>query len=163
MNSTPLKAFVSLALLASLAATPAFAQTPPFDRTVIVGGSGAPIANGTALLTALAGITTASATDPWKILVEPGIFDLQGSTLTMKDFVDIQGSGRDVTYVRSFGAQTVSVPATVNAELRDLTVQSFTDASGTAVETRSSEFLLTQVNLEAVSATNATAFVSNGA
>ncbi|MEM1205494.1 MAG: hypothetical protein AAGN66_19850 [Acidobacteriota bacterium] len=158
-----LSLLVLAGLLTTLAAAPAAAQTPPFDRTVIVGGSLSPVANGTALLTALAGITTASAADPWKILVEPGIFDLQGSTLNMKNFIDIQGSGRDVTYIRSFASEAVLASGIINAELRDLTVQSFADAPSIAVRADSDDFLLTQVNLEAVSASSATAFLTKGA
>ncbi len=53
----------------------ALAQVP-FVRTLLVVGGSTPTANGTALQVALSNITTNSATNPWLIKVEPGIFDV---------------------------------------------------------------------------------------
>src|SRR5262249_50049593 len=43
--------------------------------------------NGIALLSTLAGITTASSTSPWLLKLQPGIYDIGSSTLAMKPFV----------------------------------------------------------------------------
>ncbi|MEM9558363.1 MAG: hypothetical protein AAGC60_29185 [Acidobacteriota bacterium] len=145
-------------LLAIFVAAPSFGQaTPPYDRTIIVGGSGTDLVNGTNLLNAitaaLASPTPPSPTNPWLIKVEPGIFDLGSQVLEMQNFLDIEGSGRNATFIRSDGAaavqrKTVNVAAGVDAELRNLTVQYFATASGAGVVNESSELKLTQVNIE---------------
>jgi hypothetical protein len=103
---------------------------PKYARTVVVGpvgdGSSA-VANGTALLNALAGITTASQSNPYLLKIEPGVYDLGTSPLTMKAWVDVEGSGAGVTTVQRAGAQYAS-DATVeiyvnNTELRFLTIK----------------------------------------
>jgi len=71
----------------------------------------------------------------------------------MRDFVDVEGSGRDVTFILSntFAAltnATVRVPANVTAQLRNLTVQHNSNGSGTGVSIASDFFLLTSVNVE---------------
>jgi hypothetical protein len=76
--------------------------------------------NGTALLNALNGITTASATNPYLLKVEPGIYDLGTGTLTMKQFVDVEGSGQRITTISSAGNTVINwLPF---AELRLLSV-----------------------------------------
>jgi hypothetical protein len=84
-------------------------------------------ASGTALLNAVAGITNASATKPYVVKIEPGIYDLGTTMLNMKPFVDIEGSGQQATIIQGPGAADVSI-AVVNgassAELRDLQVKS---------------------------------------
>jgi len=84
-------------------------------------------ASGTALLNAVAGITNASATKPYVVKVEPGIYDLGTATLNMKSYVDIEGSGQRATIIQGPGAADFSI-AVVNAdassELRDLQVKS---------------------------------------
>lgn len=98
------------------------------SRTVLVGPVGTAEQNGAALLAALAGITTASATNPWLVKVEPGIYDVGTTPLTMKPYVDIEGSGEGTTTL--LGITSGSSPGTgtvvgsSNAELRFLTVQS---------------------------------------
>ncbi|HEV3459541.1 MAG TPA: hypothetical protein VHG32_23570, partial [Thermoanaerobaculia bacterium] len=74
-----------------LAAAAVGSAQPPFVRTVIVNSGGTPTANGTALLNAVANITTNSSTNTWLVKVEPGVFDLGSGTLTMKDYVDVEG------------------------------------------------------------------------
>jgi len=98
-----------------------------FVRTVVVSPvPGNPMASGTALLNALAGITTASATNPWLLKIEPGIYDLGTGALTMKPFVDVEGSGQDVTTITAAGSASILTGTVVganNAELRFLTVK----------------------------------------
>jgi hypothetical protein len=86
--------------------------------------------NGTALLSALQGITNAGPThtNPYLLKIEPGMYDLNGATLSMQPYVDIEGSGEDVTTITS-NTTSETVSGAKNAELRWLTVQN-TDASG---------------------------------
>jgi hypothetical protein len=106
----------------------------PYRRTVIVSPVGTAMENGTALLNALAGITDASATNPYLLKIEPGVYDLGTAQLTMKPYVDIEGSGEMVTTITSAGTGSDSV-GTVRganyAELRFLTVE----ATGGSVDT----------------------------
>lgn len=99
-------------------------------RTLVVSPTpGNPSASGTALLSAMAAITTASASNPYLIRIEPGVYDLGASSLVLKPYVDLEGSGEAVTKITGTGAavynsgtivgSTVS-PSTV--ELRFLTV-----------------------------------------
>jgi len=102
-------------------------------RTVIVSPvPGDPVAGGTALLNAVAGITDASQSNPWLVKVEPGVFDLDGANLAMKPWVDIEGSGEDMTRITSAAGcdQTAcsnncggTVRGADNSELRWLTVE----------------------------------------
>ena len=92
-------------------------------RTVLVSPvPGDPIASGTALRNALAGIPSPSQTNPWLLKIEPGIYQLQDTSLQMRPWVNIEGAGVDVTTIRM-----VSGPATIvgasNAELRMMTVE----------------------------------------
>jgi hypothetical protein len=88
--------------------------------------------NGAALLAALGGIGTASAANPFLLKIEPGIYDVGGTPVVMKQFVDIEGSGEGVTYIRGLGGATATdgvLRGIDNAEVRFLTVQA--DAGGT--------------------------------
>ncbi|MEM9558365.1 MAG: hypothetical protein AAGC60_29195 [Acidobacteriota bacterium] len=148
-------------LLTVVFTVPAFGQaTPPFDRTIIVGGGGTDLANGTALLTAVNDALTSpfppTAGNPWLIKVEPGIFDLANQTLQLQSWIDIEGSGRNATFIRSAGSpftprpSTVNVGSSINSELRNLTVQylSTSNSGGAGLTNASSELKLTQVNIE---------------
>lgn len=111
------------------AASLAMAQTPPYLRTVVVSPvAGDPVASGDALLAALDGIPSPSASDPWLLKIEPGIYDVGTQTLQMRPFVDIEGSGPQVTTIQGLGNDEVEamvrgvVQGADNAELRDLTV-----------------------------------------
>jgi hypothetical protein len=110
-----------------------------FIRIALVTAGSSPTANGTALQVALVNITTNSATNPWLIMVEPGIYDLGSASLAMKDYVDIQGSGQDVTTITSTQSRgssnlgVINVASGVHAELSNLTVKNTSsDAIGIA-------------------------------
>jgi hypothetical protein len=86
-------------------------------------------ASGTALLNALAGITNASSTKHYVLKLEPGIYDVGGTEVAMKDYVDIEGSGQLATIIRGTGnndtdSLTAVVQGALSTELRDLQVQS---------------------------------------
>ena len=78
------------------------------------------------MLKALSGITDASSTNPYLIKIEPGIYALGTKTLVMKSYVDIEGSGEDITRITASGNDTLTI-GTVrganNVELRFLTVE----------------------------------------
>ncbi len=74
---------------------------PGYRRTVVVSPVGTEAQNGAALLAALAGITDASATNPYLIKIEPGVYDIGASSIVMKSHVDIMGSGSNVTRITS--------------------------------------------------------------
>ena len=78
---------------------------------------------GTALTSVIAGITDNSATNPYLVKIEPGIYHLGAGSLTMKPYVDVEGSGEGVTTVTSgvsSGAGTVV--GVDHSELRFLSV-----------------------------------------
>jgi hypothetical protein len=81
---------------------------------------------------ALAGITTASAGSPFVVKVGPGTFQ---ESVVMKPYVDIEGSGTNVTLITATAGNTPdkgTVTGASNAQLRDLTVQSVGPGGGYA-------------------------------
>ena len=141
-------ALLSLAFLTlGLVAAPALAGPPPFTTTELIAGNNAPAVNGANLLAAVA------AAGPFTLIkLEPGFYDLQGQQIQLPDFVDIEGSGRDITYIVSdlTAAPTptvIDVAPGINGEIRELTVQAFA-SNATGITTQSDELLLTEVNLE---------------
>ena len=145
-----LSSFALLLLVLGFAAAPALAGPLPFTTTELVAGNLSATANGTALLAAVAG-----AGPQTLIKLEPGDYDLGGDQIVLPDFVDIEGSGRDITTIISdlLIAPTptvIDVAAGINGEVRELTVKAIpsfaTPSSGLNIE--SDEFLLTEVNVE---------------
>jgi hypothetical protein len=94
----------------------------PLARTVLVSPVGTSTENGTALLAALAGIATASATNPWLLKIEPGIYDLGALSLALKPYVDVEGSGERATTIRGNNAAGTVIGAGP-VELRLLTLE----------------------------------------
>lgn len=88
-------------------------------RTVLVSPvPGDPSASGTALKSALAGISSPSSTNRWLLKIEPGIYDLD--SLRMRPWVDIEGSGINLTTIHSTGTTIIGAN---NTELRMLTIE----------------------------------------
>lgn len=73
----------------------------PLRRTVVLHGDGSPTANGTALLNAVAGVP---ATDRWLVKLEPGVYDLGTSSLSLPSNVDLEGSGDPSSTILSLTA-----------------------------------------------------------
>jgi hypothetical protein len=104
---------------------------PRYTRTVVVSpqDGATPTENGDALLDALDGITGATAENPRLLLIEPGTYDLGNGSLSMKPFVDVEGSGELNTVITSSATlgSCFPHPGTVNgasnAEIRFLTVR----------------------------------------
>jgi len=85
---------------------------------------GDPIASGTALKNALAGISSPSSTNRWLLKIEPGIYQMTGNSLLMRPWVDIEGSGIEQTTIRMMNSSTTpTIAGASNAELRMLTVE----------------------------------------
>ncbi|MEO1086388.1 MAG: hypothetical protein AAFY88_19300 [Acidobacteriota bacterium] len=144
-STTP--AVLSLSLLIfGLLAAPALAGPPPFTTTELIGG-GTPVTNGNDLLTAVA------AAGPGTLIkLEPGTYDLQGQQINLPDFVNIEGSGRDITTIFSNLAlaptpTVVDVAAGINGEIRQLTIFAAAETA-VGVTSQSDELLLTEVNIE---------------
>jgi hypothetical protein len=106
-----------------------------YSRTVIVSATpGNAPASGTALINALANISSPSATNTFLLKLEPGVYDIGVTQLVMRSFVDIEGSGEGVTFINAArGNATNTLSAAVNgasnAELRSLTITNTGNAS----------------------------------
>jgi hypothetical protein len=106
----------------------------PYVRTTVVRPVGTAIQNGTALEAALAAVSGASATNPYLLKLEPGIYDVGANGMDMKAFVDIEGSGEGMTKITSTGWGACcqgTVDGASNSELRFLTIEN-TGATGNA-------------------------------
>jgi len=106
-----------------------FARTI-YRKTVVVKPvtpTGSETDNGKVLLGALNDITDASASNPYLLKIEPGIYDLFEDSLVMKPYVDVEGSGEGVTIIRANGYDLLNRGTMVgasNVEIRSLTVES---------------------------------------
>lgn len=102
------------------------ARTGPrgFTHTLIVSPDPDRFVAGRQLMQAVAGITDASAANPYLVKIEPGIYDLDAGSLFMRPYVDIEGSGEGVTTITSaLGTGSGTVIGANNSELRYLTVK----------------------------------------
>jgi hypothetical protein len=102
-----------------------------YARTVVVSPADSPAASGEVLRSVLAGIVDPSSSSPWLLHLEPGVYDVGTQGLQLKPFVHVEGSGQDVTVVRSSAAGATVMGADY-AELRWLTVE-HTGGQGEAV------------------------------
>lgn len=141
-----------------------------YRRTVVVSPIGTDTENGAALLNALAGITDASAATPYLLHIEPGVYDLITTTLQMKSYVDMEGSGENVTTITAAG--TANTPDNLwpnstlsgadNAELRFLTVRNTGgNQNAVAIYNRSTSPKLTHVTVIALNGSSQTLGVFN--
>lgn len=146
---TPGRSLGFALLLAICCASGALAK---FTKVIVVNPVGDPLSNGIALLDALASIpASAGPNEPWKLKLEPGTYDLGTNVLLPRDFVDIEGCGRDITFIESAGTITAAIIAGTTAELRDLTIRNSETSNGFALVTYSDDLLLTRLFLEAKS------------
>ena len=149
MRSTNLlKLLVLMALLGST-----WGEALSQSKVVVVPLSGddlAPLANVVTVATengdftdpvaAVNSITDASASNPYLVVIAPGVYDIGSDQLVMQEFVSIAGSGRSVTIIRgqrdrssgpsSAGALFVGAS---NTELRDLTIENLNGANSTTL------------------------------
>ena len=100
-----------------------------YKKTVVVSPGNTDTESGTALLTAIDANTDASSTNRYLILIEPGVYDIGTETFAMKSYVDVQGSGENVTKITGSvsnippAAKVGVVEGADNAELRFVTVE----------------------------------------
>ncbi len=140
-----------------------------FARTIVLSPGPSAAANGADLLAALASISGngIGTDDRWLIKLEPGIYNVGTSTVGMKDFVDIEGSGEAVTL--SLGDRNEKFTGVVSlrfgSELRYVSVQNdgTSNTNATAISVSTSDFgRLTHVTAIAADAsTNNTALLVN--
>jgi hypothetical protein len=127
-----------------------FFITPTQGTNIVIGGNttdigtiifvapkpgDAPATAGAALLGTVNGITDNSADNPYLIKVGPGVYDLGTSSLQMKEYVDIEGSGENTTKITGMVTgwpPNGTINGASNAELRFLTVEN-TGTGGNAV------------------------------
>ena len=99
-----------------------------YANTIVVSGNSDPLTNGGRLLAAMTVISNAIPTsnNPYLLKLEPGIYDLGTSYLTMLPYLDIEGSGQDVTKITRASVNTADKATVIganNSELRLLTVE----------------------------------------
>jgi hypothetical protein len=97
-----------------------------YKRTVVVSPTpGDTSKSGTDLMNALDTIQDASATNPYLVKLEPGVYGVGGNYVQMKPYVDIEGSGETVTLIQgNLNDHTAGIlVGASNAEARFLTVK----------------------------------------
>jgi hypothetical protein len=148
-------------------------DTVAYVRTIVVSPVvGNSTASGTALLDALNGISGNGSTDPYLLRIEPGIYDIGASALTMKTFVDVEGSGETATFIvasrggASLTSSAAAVIAAASTELRDLTVTNTSPSSigiGVFSSTASSNVRHVTINSTGASGNSVGVFATSGA
>ena len=117
--------FLSMSLCfqdASADALLVLGQHAALKRTIIVGPGSTDAESGANLKSALESVT-ATAAQPWMIKIEPGIYDIGESSLQMKPYVDIEGSGQGVTVIKGrIGGLNGVVQGSSDAEIRELKI-----------------------------------------
>lgn len=157
------KVLLTLSMLATLLLVAGVAQA----QVVVVSGANPPLVNGANLLAAIAGIPGPGPANPWVVRLEPGIYDLGGQQIVMRDFVNLEGAGRSITTIESdvslsASLATVEVPAAVTAEIGNLTIRNRSAVDGIGINIDSSNFLLNEATLDVTTGGNATgARISN--
>ena len=113
---------------------------------------------------AMNAITDASATNPYLVKIMPGVYDIGGSSVQMKEYVDIEGSGENNTKITGIGVNLAGVVrGDSNAEIRFLTVES-KGGSGitTAIWNGLTSPKITNVTVKALCAANTNYGIYNG-
>ena len=102
-------------------------------RTVIVSPvPGNPVASGTALRNALGRNFLSVRNEPVAAKIEPGTYDIAGTSLAMRAYVDVEGSGIEATTILNgnpSGFESVTILGADNARFVSLTVQAIAPTS----------------------------------
>jgi hypothetical protein len=128
---------------------------PEPEQNIIVvalDGSGAY----TSPVQAMAAITDASSTKPYTIKIRPGVYDIGTSTLKMKSYVTVEGSGQQNTTIKGkvngmWTAGLVSAASTYNTEIRSLTVVNSDVTDSTAISVSNGSLVVSDVTATATS------------
>ena len=122
------------------------------NRMLVVSGADSPAANCQGLKDVLASITDATADNPYLLKLEPGVFACGNQGITMKPYVDIEGSGQEVTRITSFDTSRATVTGKSNAEIRQLTLEAEGGISSFAFFALAEDSALAHVTLRAFGA-----------
>jgi hypothetical protein len=158
---------------------PARSTGQAYVRTIVVHPDPDVTKAGSALIRAVGSITGNSASNPYLVKIEPGVYDLVNQSLVMKEYVDVEGSGQGITTIRSADSSGAgTVVGANNSELRYLTVRNsgtgqqsvaiFTETTSprfdhvTAISTGSSENYGFHISNGSAVLTNVTASASGG-
>jgi hypothetical protein len=130
-----------------------------YENVVIVAQSGGDF---TSIQSALNSITDNSAANPYLVWVAPGTYT---ETVTMKQYVDIEGAGElltKITFTGSAATNTGTVVGASNAELRFLSVENTGGAAyATAIYNTTASPRITDVTVSASGGTIANTGVRN--
>ena len=111
-----------------------------YTHTLIVSPEPDPVQAGRTLREVVSGIADPSASNPYLVKVEPGIYDLEENSLFMRPYVDIEGSGEGVTTITSsLSTGSGTVVGANNSELRFVTVKNRGGGEGPQVAALFSE------------------------
>jgi hypothetical protein len=117
------------------------------------------------LLNILNNITDASSEKPYVLKIEPGVYDLGSTSLQMKEYVDIEGSGEIATKITGKVDSIFSgvVRGASNAELRFLTVENNGEGSygAVAIYNAGASPKITNVTANAFSGSDTTVGIMN--
>lgn len=97
-----------------------------YANLVIVAKSGGDF---TSPIDAINSVTTASAANPFVVKVMPGVYDLGTSSLQMKEYVSLEGSGEDSTVITSIvqsfgdGCDSGTINMANNSSVRKIQIQ----------------------------------------
>ncbi len=124
-------------------------------NTILVSPQSTPSKSGDVLLSALNKAADASATNRYLILIEPGIFYLGNNSLAMKEYVDIQGSGKNVTIIKGSNSNNDGlIQGADHAELRFLTLRNQNNGPrAVALYNNGTSPVITNVHIRASGAT----------
>lgn len=131
------------------------------NRFLVVSAAGTATENCQNLRDTLASITDAAADNPYVIRLEPGEYDCGSTALTMKSYVDVEGSGEGVTRIvgspEADPSELGVIDMADHVEIRFVTVEHTGNAGGalciaTAVSARSGESRITHSTLVAQAA-----------
>jgi pectin methylesterase-like acyl-CoA thioesterase len=117
-------------------------------------------------IAAINSITDASATNPYLIKIMPGVYTL-GSKLSLKSFVDIEGSGEGVTKITGAGlslsaAVVAADSTTTNAEIRNITIESVGPGSMSVALRNTGSISLSHVSIKASGGTGGIFAINTG-
>lgn len=114
--------------------------------TIDVGCTGNSTVNGQNFRNSLASAMAGSL-----IRLGPCTFDLGSNTLWLRNTIDIQGSGRSSTTLKSSAGVAINVPVGVRAEMSNLALETrwHGTTAGYGISIKSSLFLLTEIAIRA--------------
>ena len=122
--------------------------------THVVNAAGSPTENGNALLAALAAIPTpTTAAEAQLLKLGPGHYDLDGQALTMKPWVDVEGSGQLTTVITSnvCSPANATVVGADDCEIRRLVVENSCAVNAIGIDVMADRMRISDVTVRATS------------